>query len=62
MLNPEDRKKVETVRNARSISIVVNGGFYDRCTVNMTNGKAEAKNKLIHDIAIALQDYFNNAY
>lgn len=60
MLTREDRISVENIRRARTIKIVVNEGSDDEYAVKITRYNA-ATARLIHYIAIAFQDFFNNA-
>lgn len=57
MLEPRERKIVEAVRRAHSISITIDGGF-NQFSISTRSGKGDIR-KFAHDIAIALQDYFN---
>lgn len=60
MLTREDRTSVENIRRARTIKIVVNEGSDDEYAVKITRYNT-ATAKLIHYIALAFQDFFNNA-
>lgn len=57
MLDCADRTRVEAIKRARTISIVINQGADDELTLTIRGGQ-DIK-KLTHDIAISFQDFFN---
>ena len=60
MLDVAHRYYVERVRGAQTVSIIVNEGKEDELRIRTQLAKGRVK-KLTHDIALAFQDYFNNA-
>lgn len=52
MLDRYQRQFVQRVKEARSISVVIDGGLLQ------LDFRKEDIHKLAHDIAIAIQDYF----
>lgn len=58
MLDRYDRQRVEAVKMASTISIRINEGTPDELTLQVKPIVKDIK-KLRHDIALALQDYFN---
>jgi len=60
MLSRIDRNFVEAVKHARSIRIVINAGYSDELQLVFDERRTHTR-KLTHDVAIAIQDYFNNS-
>ena len=58
MLDRASRYYVERVRGAQTVSIIVNEGKEDELRIRTQPDTGGIK-KLTHDIALALQDYFN---
>lgn len=59
MLNNVTRNLVESVRRAETITIYVNEGMRGEVTITMKQDIKDIR-RLRHEIALAVQDYFNN--
>lgn len=56
MMTPIDRRIVECVKASKGITVVINPkDRNNRLTLHLSESR-----KLSHDIALAIQDYFNN--
>ena len=63
MLDQNQRRMVEDIKDAKTLKITVGGGKYDDYGDVMLTFDMSIRDirKLRHDIALALQDYFNKA-
>ena len=59
MIGSIERVCIDRTKDARTISIVINGGMQDEFVVNVLPDRIDMK-KLAHDIALSLQDAFKN--
>lgn len=59
MLDRATRYIVERVRGAQTVSIIVNEGKNDELRIR-TEASIGRIRKLTHDIALAIQDFFND--
>lgn len=58
MLDRISRVCVESVKNARRIALRITGEREEELTIVFDNRKHDIR-KLSHDLALAVQDYFN---
>lgn len=58
MLDCIDRRCVEAVKSAKRITIIVDENLDTEVHVQIRMGGATSK-KVTHDIALAIQDYYN---
>lgn len=59
MLSRADRTKVEMIRGAQSIKVIVNEGLDGYLLIESKPNKIKNIKKLAHEMAIAWQDYLN---
>lgn len=57
MITPNERKVIELVKEARAMKIEVMG---KEDVLDLRFSSLQLTKKLAHDIAIAIQDFFNN--
>ena len=58
MIQPEARKAIQRIKDADTISVKINGGTNAELQLDFTSRRANIR-KLNHDIALAIQDFYN---